>query len=184
MQTPEQIKARQRLRWHPQIRQAAKRLWLVAKLDKGGMCREEYLNFHLSTYRYLLMEQGGDSADDDDFDEEDARETGLDDWATDVPPGFQTLSCDAFLDAIFQLADLHVETIRPRDYQKFIHDLYRGTVQRNEDGSLGWRHCWPSAEGAGASSSPNAERCHSTKMKLRSGWKILGMVSVATVAPA
>lgn len=194
----DKIKARQRLRWNPKVRQAAKRLWLAAKIHQGGMRRDEYLDFHLSAYRYLLNMDGtssdpsaGDPVlafDAETFDEDDARQAGLDDWATDVPPGFQTLSCDAFVDAIFQLADLYVDTINPRDYQQFVAELYRGCVDKDKDGAPSWRHRWPRDENATSSSTwpvPAADdRRFSSKMKLRSGWNLLGIqVAAARVAP-
>lgn len=185
--SPEKLRMRQRLRWDSKVRSAAKRLWRLVERQQVGMTRSEYLDFHLSTYHWLLIRDGADVAD---FEVDDARQCGLEDWASDVPSGFQTLSCDAFCDAIFQLTDLHVDGTNTRDYVRFIKALYCGTVRRDDAGKLRWCHRWSDVvsctnvkEAWGACipitkvhASPSSD-----KMTLRSTMQILGRSAASIV---
>lgn len=58
----------------------------------------------------------------DTITEDEAIKSARADWKQDAR-GLETMPFGLFFDAIFQLADLYVETIDPDDYVKFLDDI-------------------------------------------------------------
>lgn len=135
---PHVLAARARLRWSPKIRRHALRLWRVATLRHGRMDKFEYLDFHLSVYRWLLEQQV-----DEQFDEEDALAAGLEDWGMDNPDGSVGLTCDGFVVSLFQLADAWVDSAELADYTTFLQTLWQEATLKGIGGKRRWRHRWP-----------------------------------------
>ena len=132
--TPAMIQLRARLRWDSKIRRQALKFWRTAKLKRSGMGKDEYLDFHLSVYRWLL--HGAT------FDEEDAFNSGVEDWRRDVETG-TTLSCDKFLKALYELADVYVDGIERDAYVGFLQDLFANvTSTMDRSGKRSWLHRW------------------------------------------
>ena len=93
---PRMLAARARLRWSPKIRRQALRLWRVAELKHKRMDKFEYLDFHLSVYRWLI-DQNLNEDDIGPQDDHDALAAGLEDWERDCAAGCVGLTCDAFV---------------------------------------------------------------------------------------
>lgn len=136
--TPAMMQLRARLRWDAKIRRQALKLWRTAKLNRSGMGKDEYLDFHLSVYRWLLHGAA--------FDEEDALRSGLEDWKRDVETG-TTLSCDKFLKSLYELADVYVDSVERDAYVSFLQALFANvtasTADRSRTGKRSWRYRWP-----------------------------------------
>ena len=100
------LAARVALRQHPDVLDALRVWWTTARRsveqrgraemsEKSEMSREQYVLCSMKMYKALIME----------WDEDDARESAVDDWQRDCH-GRPTLSETDFFDAIFELADI------------------------------------------------------------------------------
>ena len=139
---PRMLAARARLRWSPKIRRQALRLWRVAELKHKRMDKFEYLDFHLSVYRWLI-DQNLNEDDIGPQDDHDALAAGLEDWERDCAAGCVGLTCDAFVVSLFQLADAWVDSANIADYVAFLHTLWQQTTIKPPSGKRRWRHRWP-----------------------------------------
>ena len=69
---------------------------------------------------------------------EEAEAAAEDDWASDSK-GQETLSREAFMDAIFELADMWTKTIDPHEYVEFLGTLFGRLAKQDADGFYFWR---------------------------------------------
>ena len=144
--TPEMLQRRARLRWNSKIRRHALKFWRVADVQRAVITMDEYLDFHLSVYHWLL---NGSS-----FDEEDAFRSGLEDWQRDAETG-TLLSCEKFMTSLYELADIYVESVEPDTYVQFLQELFVNVTspssketrrfRAGKTTKRSWRHRWAPA---------------------------------------
>ena len=103
------------------------------------MHRAEYMDYHLSVYRYITRR------DEERFEKIEAWDAALADWENDTA-GLGALHYDAFFDSVFELADLHTASTRAKEYEKFVKKLAKGVTRPDAAAGRGrrkWRHTWP-----------------------------------------
>lgn len=112
--------ARTKLRRNPAITGELTQWW-SAVLSGAQLARP---GTHILTFAdYLLVyELLFSDLLDEEYDEEEARDAALDDWAKDSPDG-ETLESDAFLDSIFEVADMYTTSLEAEAYIGFLKEL-------------------------------------------------------------
>ena len=141
--SPAMMWRRSRLQWDRKIRLAAQRFWRCAVRRHERMELREYLDFHLSVYKWLVCQQtgGAERASAAFIDEKDALAAALDDWDRDVQNG-TLLSREQFSQSLFELADVYVDSVERKRYVQFLTELFDNVTIAASGAKRSWRWRW------------------------------------------
>ena len=89
----------------------------TAERGDGHLTQEGYVAVMSKLYKVMTEEN--------EYDEDVAREDALEDWARDLQGG-STMTYLLWGDALFELVDLHTDTVRAEDYVEFLRELLSG----------------------------------------------------------
>ena len=118
LHTPAALRLRAALRIHPSVVAVLEQWWAAAQSTMGGASC-------LNQDTYVLISKAIYGAIVDDPVDEEATENALDEWKDEaaIAAGAKTLTGNAFMDGIFELADIHTEHIDWQEYTTFLSDL-------------------------------------------------------------
>ena len=118
LHTPAALRLRAALRIHPSVVAVLEQWWAAAQNTMGGASR-------LNQDTYVLISKAIYCSIVDDPVDEEATENALDEWKDEaaIAAGAKTLTGNAFMDGIFELADIHTEHIDWQEYTTFLSDL-------------------------------------------------------------
>ena len=172
---------------HPSLERLLKRMWAASGIaDSGVMMIQDYLDYHLSMFRYLTEEEEQEKNTDEqkkDFDFLAAWDAALDDWEDDTDGQEEKqLTYDAFCKSVLELASSYTSSDEPEDQLKFLERLLDGTtIAADEEAAklaklqrsvsdikarsewrefeieLKWRHRWPARDDDAAETSRRVE---------------------------
>ena len=121
LQTVSAWEARLLLRVHPAVEAELERWWAVicksyisASAPVQELQKGPYIDLQRSLYRALV---------EGDYDDKDARKCGEESWTDDCPSGASGLNRKAFMDCIFELADVWTPNIDSGEYADFLRTL-------------------------------------------------------------
>ena len=158
----EAMEARRKLRLLPEVQTLVEALWSTA-VPKGEVPRmylHQFLDYHLSIYHFLTELEAEEEEDEEDEEVErdlevdlyDAWETAMRDWRSDTAQVVSTyrteaLHIDAFRDSVYELIDLHTDTLDGRQYIGYLKKLVDEitTVVDGDEAGKGkrvWVHTW------------------------------------------
>ena len=137
LHTPAALQARGLLRWHPKVCEALRVWWDCAERsssdivdDEDGIGEEDYVKISKLMYGALV----------EPYDDVEAETSARDDWKSDAK-GQERLPAAQYKSAIFEVADLHTDSLDPDDYATFLWDLLNRVTFK----SGGVRHFWQEA---------------------------------------
>jgi hypothetical protein len=121
LQTVSAWEARLLLRVHPAVEAELERWWAVicksyisASAPVQELQKGPYIDLQRSLYRALV---------EGDYDDKDARKCGEESWTDDCPSGASGLDRKAFMDCIFEMADVWTPNIDSGEYADFLRTL-------------------------------------------------------------
>lgn len=126
------------LRRHPVVREALHNWWLaVLATLRPGLAEGEVVPVvdkatYIKIYEKIFCELA--EQDGEVYDEEEAREYAEEDWREESKDG-RTMSREVFLQAVFEIADLHTDSISADGYAGFVSDLLATCTK---DGGVFW----------------------------------------------
>ncbi len=126
LNSAEAFAQRQALRNHPLVRNMLTLFWALAlsaarhkRPDAVDLSFDDYLITYRALFRSIVGEE--------DYDEAEADECALDEFFSDSGAmGFMTQP--QFCGGMFEVADLHVDTLEAEDYVKFLNDLFESVT--------------------------------------------------------
>eukprot|EP00899_Mesostigma_viride_P002018 jgi/Mesvir1/11817/Mv00173-RA.2 len=127
MYSEENLRRRDKLRRHPLIRRCLDRWWHAIIIPKFDSDHDGYL----SKWEYFLYHKALNEAlnpNEEPISEEEAEKMAQEDWEHDCK-GAHRISMEVFQDAMFELADLWVETVNAQDYIDFLDFLHFKVLQ-------------------------------------------------------
>ena len=135
LSTRAKFQERFKLRHAPKVNAVLHAFWTAAVRGSGGPERRGWtadspglLDTHIGFDEYYQLFSRVYATLLDDYDEDDARRTILDDFTNDAK-GDDVLTNSEYGDALFELADMWVRSTEEEDYASFLWALYRGVAE-------------------------------------------------------
>ena len=130
------FRIRQQLKREPSIEKSLDEWWNVALLTALGNGRSNASTLRFQDYRFIYRVLYMELLGDESYDEAEADASAEEEFAAeaDTPNRFE-MSGTAFKNAMFELCDLHVPSLRPAEYTSFLDGLL-AKLPRSADGSL------------------------------------------------